>query len=102
MREAIEGWTSVFLDSAPIIYHVEAHPNYAAPMRAVFERVDRGELGVVTASPAGEERVTSESMTSPWTRSGLARTPACRCSTRSRSSALGARGAMCSSRTTAQ
>ncbi len=34
--EALEGVSSILLDSAPFIYHVERHPTYAPLLQAFF------------------------------------------------------------------
>lgn len=38
-----------FLDSAPVIYHIEAHPVFGPPMRELLDVVERGELRLVSS-----------------------------------------------------
>jgi predicted nucleic acid-binding protein len=42
--------TVVGLDSAPLIYFVEAHPLYRPYLRPFFEAVERGDIQVVTSA----------------------------------------------------
>jgi hypothetical protein len=39
---ALAGTRSVFLDTAPLIYHVERHPVYAVRTRPIFQSIDAG------------------------------------------------------------
>ena len=39
----------VFLDTAPIIYFVEKHPEYFAAANEVFRLIDAGRIGAVTS-----------------------------------------------------
>lgn len=39
----------LFLDTAPVIYFVEAHPQYGSIAEVVFDRLDSGELTAVTS-----------------------------------------------------
>jgi predicted nucleic acid-binding protein len=39
----------VFFDSAPLIYYVEQHPEYAQPVEDLFEALDRGEARGATS-----------------------------------------------------
>jgi len=39
----------VFLDTAPIIYYLEAHPTYAPTIEGLFDRLDRNEISAVTS-----------------------------------------------------
>lgn len=47
--DALDGVTRLFLDTAPVIYYVEANPRYVASTNAVFERIDNGTLLAVTS-----------------------------------------------------
>lgn len=49
IAEALEGAKHVFLDTAPVIYYVESHPDYAEHTHAIFDRLDRGEFSAVTS-----------------------------------------------------
>lgn len=40
----------VFLDTAPVIYFVEAHPRYAPVLDSLFDHADRGLVEVVVSS----------------------------------------------------
>jgi predicted nucleic acid-binding protein len=48
--EALSGVTALGLDTAPLIYFVEAHPKYDARVTAIFERVAQGRLQAVTSA----------------------------------------------------
>ena len=50
VEQALQGVTAAFLDSAPVIYHVEHHPRYAAVMR-LFLRVRAQERVTLFTSP---------------------------------------------------
>lgn len=39
----------VFLDSAPVIYHVQANPVYSGRTTLIFQRIDNGEVDAVTS-----------------------------------------------------
>lgn len=39
--------TTVFLDTAPVIYFIEGNPRYLAPLRPLFDRFDRGDAEAV-------------------------------------------------------
>ncbi len=47
--DALHGITSLFLDTAPIIYLVEKNPDYLDRIKDIFQRVDAGQLSVVTS-----------------------------------------------------
>jgi predicted nucleic acid-binding protein len=40
----IEGIRKIFLDTAPIIYYVENHPNYYELTKVIFDKIDQGLL----------------------------------------------------------
>lgn len=44
IEEALQGVSSLFLDSPPVIYYVEANPQYLPIVGPIFDRLDRGEL----------------------------------------------------------
>jgi predicted nucleic acid-binding protein len=50
VSDALVGARSVFLDTAPIIYHVERHPAYVARTRPIFQRIDANRIEAVTSS----------------------------------------------------
>lgn len=50
IEDALAGVNRIYLDTAPVIYLVERHAQFFAQVRAVFRRVDEGQLTVV-ASP---------------------------------------------------
>ncbi len=39
----------LFLDTAPLIYYVEKHPQYLKILRPVFQRIDKGLIRAVTS-----------------------------------------------------
>lgn len=43
---ALQGVTRLFLDTAPVIYYIEKHPNHVAASTAIFNLIDQG---VITA-----------------------------------------------------
>jgi predicted nucleic acid-binding protein len=49
LDDALVGVARLGLDTAPIIYFVEAHPNYDAPVTAVFQRIATGALTAYTS-----------------------------------------------------
>jgi predicted nucleic acid-binding protein len=50
VSDAFIGTRSVFLDTAPLIYHVERHPAYVGRTRPIFQRIDAGSIEAVTSS----------------------------------------------------
>lgn len=48
--EAMAGLRRLFLDSAPVIYYVEGHPDYLQVVTPFFDAIDAGTL-VAVASP---------------------------------------------------
>lgn len=49
LAEALRGVTRLFLDTAPVIYLVEKNPAYVNLVRAVFQRLDSGQLQAITS-----------------------------------------------------
>jgi hypothetical protein len=49
MAEALAGVTRLGLDTAPIIYLVEAHPRYSSRLRIAFESIAAGRLLGITS-----------------------------------------------------
>jgi len=47
--ERLQGVKRIFLDTAPVIYYVERHPEYAALVTPVFDMIDEGGLLAVTS-----------------------------------------------------
>ena len=55
VEDALRGVDRLGIDTAPVIYLIEAHARYAATMLAVVERLDSGEiLGVTSVVTLGE------------------------------------------------
>ncbi len=50
VSDALVGVRSVFLDTAPLIYHVERHPAYVGRTRPIFQAIDAGTVEAVTSS----------------------------------------------------
>lgn len=46
---ALQQTTRLFLDTAPVIYYIEAHPHYIDRLDAIFDVVDQYELRVLTS-----------------------------------------------------
>lgn len=53
--------TVVGLDTAPLIYFIEAHPRYLPLVRPFFDAVDRGDIVVVTST-----LTLTEVLVHPW------------------------------------
>ncbi|MGB3513332.1 MAG: type II toxin-antitoxin system VapC family toxin [Microcoleaceae cyanobacterium] len=49
VNNAIQGVRQLFLDTAPIIYYVENHPNYYGLTQVIFDGIDEGLLLGVTS-----------------------------------------------------
>jgi predicted nucleic acid-binding protein len=49
IAERLQTVTRVFLDTAPVIYYVEANPRYRPIVEVVFDRLDNGALTAVTS-----------------------------------------------------
>ncbi|HXG11503.1 MAG TPA: PIN domain-containing protein [Gemmataceae bacterium] len=49
MADALRGVTRLFLDTAPIVYFVERHPQYTPVVDEIFNRIDVGTLPAVTS-----------------------------------------------------
>lgn len=49
IAERLQTVTRVFLDSAPVIYYVEANPRYRPIVEVIFDRLDYGALTAVTS-----------------------------------------------------
>ena len=49
VEDALTSVTTLFLDTAPVIYYVERNPTYFATIKEVFERIDDGTLTAVTS-----------------------------------------------------
>ncbi|NET02425.1 MAG: type II toxin-antitoxin system VapC family toxin [Sphaerospermopsis sp. SIO1G1] len=50
ISESLQGVTRIFLDTAPIIYFVEANLQYLESVRYIFNQVENGDLIGVTSS----------------------------------------------------
>lgn len=49
IADAFRGVSLLFLDTAPVIYLVEAHPVYFAVVKAIFDLIDQGNIAAVTS-----------------------------------------------------
>lgn len=49
LEDALKNVSLIAFDTAPIIYFVEANPNYDAVVTAIFERVEKGEMTGLTS-----------------------------------------------------
>jgi predicted nucleic acid-binding protein len=49
VADALEQVTRLFIDTAPIVYFVEQHPQYAPRLIPVFQAVDAGTIQAVTS-----------------------------------------------------
>jgi predicted nucleic acid-binding protein len=49
IADALQDVHSLFLDTAPLVYYVEEHPNYLAVTTAVFDLVDADNLTFITS-----------------------------------------------------
>ena len=49
IEESLRGVTRLFLDSAPVIYAVEAHPRYSPMMRDILDRIEAGSIVGLTS-----------------------------------------------------
>lgn len=50
LAESLAGVTRLALDTAPLIYLVERHPQFCEPVREVVELVEKGRLRLVTST----------------------------------------------------
>ena len=50
IADALTGINRLFLDTAPVIYHVEGNPAYQATTDLIFQRIQAGEIRAVTSS----------------------------------------------------
>lgn len=48
VETALQGVTKLFLDTAPVIYFVEANPNYLQVVESIFEKIEDG-LAAITS-----------------------------------------------------
>ena len=49
VADALRSVTRLFLDTAPVIYYVERHPQYVPVVDDIFDRIDAGTLPAVTS-----------------------------------------------------
>jgi hypothetical protein len=42
VETALKGVTKLFLDTAPVIYFVEANPNYLQVVESIFDKIENG------------------------------------------------------------
>ena len=45
----LQGVNTLFLDTAPLIYYVEKHPQYLKILKPIFQRIDKGFITAVTS-----------------------------------------------------
>jgi predicted nucleic acid-binding protein len=50
VAEALAGVSRLFLDTAPVIYHVEGNATYRSRTRPIFQRLSRGDLQPVASA----------------------------------------------------
>ncbi len=50
VTEALKNVTSLFLDTAPVIYYVEQNPAYRQRVNSIFDRIDEGNFTAVASS----------------------------------------------------
>ena len=49
VTDALQGVSRLFLDTAPVIYYVEANPDYIDVVTPIFDLIDNGALTAVTS-----------------------------------------------------
>jgi predicted nucleic acid-binding protein len=49
VADALRSVTRLFLDTAPVIYYTERHPQYVPVVDEIFDRIDAGTLPAVTS-----------------------------------------------------
>lgn len=49
VSDALQGISTLFLDTAPVIYLVEANPDYLDCVRNIFQHIDSGRISAVTS-----------------------------------------------------
>ena len=49
VTDALQGVSQVFLDTAPVIYHLEENPAYLAVVSQIFTEIDSGAIMAVTS-----------------------------------------------------
>lgn len=49
VADALQSVDRIFLDTAPLIYYVERNPTFAPIVDPIFDRIDAGNLAVVTS-----------------------------------------------------
>lgn len=47
--DSLQGVTRLFLDTAPVIYYIEKHPQYFSIVKPIFDRIDNSLLVAVTS-----------------------------------------------------
>jgi predicted nucleic acid-binding protein len=50
VEELISKYSRVFLDTAPVIYYIERHPEYATRVDPIFDALDAGVIEAVTSA----------------------------------------------------
>jgi predicted nucleic acid-binding protein len=49
VSDALQGVSRLFLDTAPVIYHLEKNPSYLAVVTQIFTQIDAGAITAVTS-----------------------------------------------------
>jgi predicted nucleic acid-binding protein len=49
VTDSLQGVTRLFLDTAPVIYYIENHPQYFSVVERIFDRIDNSFLIAVTS-----------------------------------------------------
>lgn len=49
VSDALQGLTKIFLDTAPVVYYIEANPGFTAVVDAVFTQLDQGQFQAVVS-----------------------------------------------------
>ena len=49
VSDALQGVSRLFLDTAPVIYHLEGNPAYLAVVSQIFTEIDAGAITAVTS-----------------------------------------------------
>lgn len=50
IQDALKGISKLALDTAPIIYFVEKHPDYLSKVRYIFQHIDMGQIMACSAT----------------------------------------------------
>lgn len=50
VQDVLQNTSRLFLDTAPVIYYIERHPNYFDRVQAIFHQIDAGTIQAVTST----------------------------------------------------